>query len=334
MSLSWKLYFFYYFITLSFALQDVSTWTPCSLGAWINNLQNCTQSCYGESYYDTFYNSTACGDYDSMLNATTKCNRNQSQRRKACHQCVSSKAKCNLKRPSCSRCHLRGVICQYTTSEEPNTPVFEATELSIEENIPSLSTPDISNIFQSQPLQAIFDPNLFDTFFSDLGPCSSVSPSDLVLQSSENMNPEEVIPCGNNNRFSSPEYEPPDRTSFSQLQNYSEVSSAALANHSMELIFRVLRTWPRMLAEEFQIPPIFHFTHFAQYNALPRPLATCMTLVKMWNGQCAGAEEIVRTTILKELDLIVHSVSLDAYIPQAQLTGNRKSPKNSMNLPS
>ncbi|KAJ5691540.1 hypothetical protein N7488_012275 [Penicillium malachiteum] len=200
---------------------------------------------------------------------------------------------------------MRGVICQNTTSEEPNTPVFEASELPIEEDIPRLSTPDISNIFQPQLCQSIFDPNIFDTFFSDLGPCSSVLPSNFVMPSSENMNGQEVT--WNKNRCISPERESSDRTSFSQLQTHPELGPAALANHSMEFIFQVLRTWPRMLAEEFQLPPIFHVTHFAQYEALPRPLATCVTLAKMWNGQCAGAEEMVRSTILTELDLIVHS---------------------------
>ncbi|KAF7893859.1 hypothetical protein EAF00_007373 [Botryotinia globosa] len=70
----------------------------------------------------------------------------------------------------------------------------------------------------------------------------------------------------------------------------------------MELIFRVFRTWPQMLAEGFQLPPIFHSTRFAQHDVLPRPLATCTTLVKMWHGQSVGAEEIVRKTIISELN--------------------------------
>lgn len=89
-------------------------------------------------------------------------------------------------------------------------------------------------------------------------------------------------------------------------------NSVALTNHSMELIFRVLRTWPCMLAEEFQSPPLFHFTHLAQSESLPRPLATCISVAKMWNGHYAGAEEIVRSTVLKELDSIVQSVSARA----------------------
>jgi hypothetical protein len=76
----------------------------------------------------------------------------------------------------------------------------------------------------------------------------------------------------------------------------------------MQLIFRVLKSWPKMLAEEFQLPPLFHSTHITQGKTLPLPLAKCITLTKMWHGQCEGAEEMVRKTILGELDNIVNQV--------------------------
>jgi hypothetical protein len=68
-----KLWAIYYFIALFLALRAVAyDWTPCSLGAWIRNLQACSQPCYGEAFYDTFFNSTACGNYTSTLNSTEK----------------------------------------------------------------------------------------------------------------------------------------------------------------------------------------------------------------------------------------------------------------------
>jgi hypothetical protein len=65
-----------------------------------------------------------------------------------------------------------------------------------------------------------------------------------------------------------------------------------------------------MLAEEFQTPPLFHCTQIAQNKELPPALAHCITLTKMWHGQCQGAEEMVRKAILKELDSIADLVSL------------------------
>lgn len=101
---------------------------------------------------------------------------------------------------------------------------------------------------------------------------------------------------------------------FTALQPSPESYSIALANHSMELIFRVCCTWPQMLAEGFQLPPIFHTAHFGQENILPQPLATCTTLVKMWHGQRIGAEEIVRKTIVSELNHILDQVNLDTHL--------------------
>jgi hypothetical protein len=87
----------------------------------------------------------------------------------------------------------------------------------------------------------------------------------------------------------------------------TDAQTAALARHSMELVFRVMRTWPRMLAEDFQLPPLIHPTQ--RWNKeLPLPLAHCITLAKMWYGQCEGAEEIVRATILKEVDCLLEHV--------------------------
>src|SRR4051794_428497 len=47
--------------------------------------------------------------------------RNQSVRQKSCRNCTEAKTRCDLSRPSCSRCTLRQNICQYsntTRSEE------------------------------------------------------------------------------------------------------------------------------------------------------------------------------------------------------------------------
>ncbi|OKL55961.1 hypothetical protein UA08_08586 [Talaromyces atroroseus] len=202
----------------------------------------------------------------------------------------------NSVQPPCSRCYMRGITCQYTSSrgaEEPDAPANESSDFG---SIPSLNAP---NAFQPQLIQSTFDPDLFDSFFSDLGSWSSVQPLDLSLRSPQLLDSEGLASFDHRYGHIS-DLAPP-----SQSQPSSDPSSVALANHSMELIFRVLRTWPRMLAEDFQLPPIFHSTHFALHKTLPRPLATCITLAKMWHGQCVGAEEIVRDTILRELDLIV-----------------------------
>jgi hypothetical protein len=92
----------------------------------------------------------------------------------------------------------------------------------------------------------------------------------------------------------------------------AEIPLTDLTRNSMELIFRVMRTWPRMIAEAFQYPPVFHFSQLKEggegNTSLPLPLAKCFTLAKMWHGCCEGAEDIVRSTILKEVTYLLDQV--------------------------
>ncbi|KAJ5659166.1 hypothetical protein N7507_005617 [Penicillium longicatenatum] len=179
--------------------------------------------------------------------------------------------------------------------EQPASPGVASASLGLDL--------DIVPTFQARGLSSIFDASLFEPFF-DLEPWSPQLPSELVMQSQPSMEGRELLPFKDSISCVLAQAE-----SIHQSESTSERTCVALANHSMELIFRVFRTWPQMLAEGFQLPPIFHSTHFASPAKLPKPLATCITLVKMWNGQCAGAEGIVRATIRQQLDQVVDVVS-------------------------
>ncbi|KAJ5895322.1 hypothetical protein N7495_007013 [Penicillium taxi] len=229
------------------------------------------------------------------------CNKNPSQRRKSCNQCIANKTRCTLKRPTCAGCSLRQIACVYTSSggeqsEQPVSPGIASAPLEFD--LDTLSS------FQPQNLSARFDSTLFEPFFGDLEPWTPIQPSELVLQA-RNGTGREILPLSDSVEFASSEIA--FSRSNQQIDRDSGTNSAALVNHSMELIFRVCRTWPQMLADGFQIPPIFHPTHLASQTDLPRPLATCITLVKMWHGQCPGAETIVRDTIRRELDLAMNN---------------------------
>ena len=230
-----------------------------------------------------------------------KCNKKHPQRRKSCNQCVADKAKCNLKRPSCSRCSMRNIACMYA-GPEPESPGVASAAPSVHSTTPT--APGLDPL-PTQALTSTFDPSLFEPFFSDLECWTSVQPSELALP--QQMDSLELLSFPESIGCASPAVVPSGL--MQQHQPSSIANDVALANHSMELIFRVLRTWPQMLADEFQMPPIFHSTQFDSQTRMPRPLATCITLTKMWHGQREGAEGLVRETILKELDLIVHQVS-------------------------
>ncbi|PYH95891.1 hypothetical protein BO71DRAFT_482524 [Aspergillus ellipticus CBS 707.79] len=231
------------------------------------------------------------------------CNQSQQQqhlRRKACRQCVANKTRCNLKRPSCSRCQMRNLSCDYPAAKPADSPVTENSENSRGEDAPldSLLQTGLAVQELEEAQEDTFEANLFDPLFPNLGSWDAAQPSDLAVYTADDAG-------GTFEHADSPELfralsfpalgpEPPEtKISF------------ALATHSMELIFRVLRTWPNMLADEFQVPPLFHPTQIGPDQRLPVSLANCITLTKMWQGKCKGAEEMARRTILRELDSIL-----------------------------
>ncbi|KAJ5772652.1 hypothetical protein N7520_003181 [Penicillium odoratum] len=226
------------------------------------------------------------------------CN-SQSLRQKACTECVAKKTRCNLKRPICSRCSLRSVPCHYKNPEEFKSSETDCVDLNQPE---AAVSEDVALTFQPQSLQSIFSPDLFDSFFTGLESLAITQTSGPAAPPQREENSEDFV--SNEVEWDSPELVRAITPPLHHFESPSQTDAVALSNHSMELIFRVLRSWPRMLAEEFQLPPLFHSTHIAQRNTLPLPLANCITLTKMWHGRCGGADEIVRKTIIKELDSI------------------------------
>ncbi|KAJ5205289.1 hypothetical protein N7472_001737 [Penicillium cf. griseofulvum] len=234
------------------------------------------------------------------------CNKSQPHtlRRKSCHQCATDKARCNLKRPSCSRCSVRSIPCQYTSVGATDTLEVVDREFKVNNDTTSASLSDTSLMTQSQELQSVFAPNLFDSFFSGPGPWDLRQPMTPALRSPQAAS-SEFFSLNTSTGCDTPELIRAISPLTAQPGLPADTNSIALANHSMELIFRVFRTWPKMLAEEFQLPPLFHSIQITPNKRLPSPLAKCTTLTKMWHGQCEGAEDMVRETILKELDSIV-----------------------------
>jgi hypothetical protein len=84
-------------------------------------------------------------------------------------------------------------------------------------------------------------------------------------------------------------------------------TTPVLTTHSMQTLFRCLRTWPRMIAKGILSPPIIHHT-VTPVSLMPTALARCYTLVKMWDGQCPGTGSMVMDAIMKEVQTLMDTV--------------------------
>lgn len=96
-------------------------------------------------------------------------------------------------------------------------------------------------------------------------------------------------------------------------------STPPLVRHSMETLLRVIKTWPKMLAKEFQVPPMLHYSH-TQHNTMLQPMANCVTISKMWACQSEGATEIVRQTIIQGMRSLFERVSAHILLSAKLLT--------------
>ncbi|KAK8043349.1 hypothetical protein PG993_005779 [Apiospora rasikravindrae] len=80
-------------------------------------------------------------------------------------------------------------------------------------------------------------------------------------------------------------------------------STDVLVRHTVHFVIRVLRSWPRLLAATHhtaQLPPIIHNVQVVD-GSLPKPLAHCYTLAKIWDGEVGGSGELVQRTVLDEV---------------------------------
>lgn len=86
-----------------------------------------------------------------------------------------------------------------------------------------------------------------------------------------------------------------------------------LGKHSMEFTFRVLRTWPHMMAGKFQTPPIFHHSQLMK-DRIETPLANCFSIAKMWHSQCDKSADFVRDTAVQEMTRLFQNVRILSFL--------------------
>lgn len=227
------------------------------------------------------------------------CSQSQSLvlRRKSCSQCVRKKRRCSLERPSCERCREQGEVCSYEAAQQqPTLPVVPSVTTTVGSGALSCSLAGLNTSFHndqsSWSSSALFLPDITD---EGVG-CPPLQDLNNSLQHFDH------IQRGNVNNAGS---------TFGTLLLPPRDAASNLARHSMELVLRVLRTWPGMLAEEFQLPPIFHHT---QHNTLPLllPMSHCVTLTKMWHGQGQGSERIVHNALVAATELLLEEVGSSA----------------------
>ncbi|KAF2653022.1 hypothetical protein K491DRAFT_695081 [Lophiostoma macrostomum CBS 122681] len=256
-----------------------------------------------------------------------------SLRQKSCRQCTTSKAKCDLRRPTCGRCEQRGSQCEYVVPMTRGAQVRPAVTNS---NAPTISfeepsgreLPQLPDAVSST-LTARLQSNINDALQVSLTPFDNAHPLDSTRHNIYNNLPDdpqsteqawepsvttraaELAATGFNDvqLFFPPENVLLDATAeridlclddWPLWQNGPSNEISPLVRHSMETLLRVFRTYPKMLAKGFQAPPMCHFTH-VQPPMIQCPMALCAEMARIWVNQTVGTTEMVRRTVLQEM---------------------------------
>ncbi|KAI1172070.1 hypothetical protein F4777DRAFT_20811 [Nemania sp. FL0916] len=90
-------------------------------------------------------------------------------------------------------------------------------------------------------------------------------------------------------------------------------NSPDLVQQSAGTILRIFRSWPRMLAKGISLPPIIHLSQFrfdvedgrCETIEMPKHIARCITLCKMWVGQAEDSWQIVQEAAKREAESIL-----------------------------
>ncbi|OJD19531.1 hypothetical protein AJ78_00502 [Emergomyces pasteurianus Ep9510] len=214
---------------------------------------------------------------------------------------------------------LRKAFCQYPTtpgmtpeSEGPEISVSDIHEPPQKDYQKYSSTPQGDRILEHEPLYNGLNPGCeLPTPESECLDFHSLLPPPPPLGAMES----ELTPTlGEFTAFDPLNYDDalirnmPDFNNENSIRLVSSVQPPSptmkLSQHSMEVILRVTRTWPRMMAKGNQLPPIIHPSQLSNGN-IATPLANCFAISKMWDGQRRGGINLVQQTVKKEIQAII-----------------------------
>ncbi|PGH14990.1 hypothetical protein AJ79_02670 [Helicocarpus griseus UAMH5409] len=268
---------------------------------------------------------TRCGyrftQKSSLVRHSKRCadGRPQSLRQKACRECSAAKTRCDLKRPACSRCEARRTACQYPSPSAPYEPTRP------EAGSGNYELPQYGSIKDTTaPCAGVHVPLEQERFNSGLGNHYAFPTPESACMDLPSLLPPDLEALESSLSSTFGDFDDFDALNddFALVRHMhdsgGDVSNqlvpstqpavpavSKVAQNSTEMVFRVTRTWPRMMAKGTHLPPMIHPNQLSDGN-IPTPLANCFALVQMWDGQRRGATGIVQQTVKKEVQAIVN----------------------------
>ena len=232
-------------------------------------------------------------------------NRKQPQpRKKACQGCTTAKVRCDLEKPSCSRCRARGKQCRYFWDSVCSDGLGQGDPATLGNR---------SSLDESLSFQPVLTGNPGSTAFATAEFLSPISG-----QASE------ILPIG-----PEPEATPTvdtgldfDNIDLVPMTDAEEIRDRWLRTYlfsatgevpklfslfTVQFVTCVLRSYPGRLIEDNDLPPFIHPLQLSN-KPMPGTMANCISLVRMWMNRVAGSEGMILSTVKQEMETISRGV--------------------------
>ncbi|KAH8811628.1 hypothetical protein F5884DRAFT_282783 [Xylogone sp. PMI_703] len=241
-------------------------------------------------------------------------------RKKACSQCSNGKIRCDMRRPRCSRCMKKGLSCVYaapaaaasppiTEDRTETTPFTDRSHDNFDSSssnagatnpgtttygtvrpVPNWTDMSMSNRNQGDNSYVFHTPESFNTSVSTpVMPAESFAPRNIPRFAHV-----DLVPAADSSEIGG-------RWLATILPSASQKRVKPLLPSTAQYIYRVLRTYPKMMFQPGGLPPIIHPLQVLEHETAA-PLANCLSLVRLWEGRAAGSEDIIIETIRKEME--------------------------------
>lgn len=231
-------------------------------------------------------------------NGNTSAKRMSAPRKKACQGCTVARARCDLVRPSCSRCLDRHIHCEYSAPAAAGARIRKQSRPSTTSLAITNSDPDSASysgvVFSptpsaQPPAPALIrqdDNNDAAASFTDHTPVTLLAPLDV---------------SDIRDRWLDYYFTPTTK----QIKEYPARVASLMA--------KTLASYPAMwICNQAHSPPFIHpaqlqlFDH--QEAIMPQPLANCLSLLRLCHNAAPGSQDLVRDSIHREMDRLVASV--------------------------
>jgi len=250
-------------------------------------------------------------------------------RSRSCIACAKGKARCDVKRPQCSRCTTKGLECHYPThvrkTAGPGTQSSTSrVEISSRDSSPIEDIPvDLSHFGQdlAQPTIGAFNiPDAdFDPFkwtepsidFTDfLGPSLLLVDKNMPLLASDSLALGEAIITPNMPSHIFNHSIPPVPTITERSLVLKPKAQKGGPHRVAALILHMLKSYPQMMLNDISLPPFIH-PHLTSPEFGSKDMETltnCITLMQMISPKVQGSRKLFWKNVRLECERVCAEV--------------------------